>query len=133
MKTIFIPDELPADGFQFAVENPSSALKYFPLLVTGTGTTNSKLLLFADSIKFKVVLTGAKSYSAIDSIDVELNVLSVTKLGRSQNIIIFFKDSIFAYRANIREKEDLLELLRFFQRKSVPLSDRLRELSSQPS
>ncbi len=128
MQTIFIAEILPPDGFAFPVENPSSALKCFPIIGTGSGTTNSKLTLFPNSIKFKVVLTREKLLSTIESIDVELHVFSITKFGRSQNVIIFFKDSILAYRANIREREDLIELLRFFQQKSLPFTNNALDL-----
>lgn len=123
MQTTSIPSILPPEGFQFPIENSSTPLKFFPLVGIARGGSNAELRLYADRIEFKVVLSKAKSYSIIELADIETNVISVTTGGYSQNIVISFKDSIFAYRANIREKEDLIELIRFFCGKSVSVSD----------
>lgn len=81
--------------------------------------------LYPDGVEFRVFIKRRKSYSQIERID-------ALKTVATRNVVIVWKDSVFAFVGNVRDEESFYEVLQFFRRKGLPLSDSARQLLDAP-
>ena len=124
MKTITIPQNLPETGFKVPVVATFIGFKNIPLIAVAYNNVSSSLILFEDYTEYKVCRTRRYSYSKIDSVGVFRTI-------GTENIEFNFRNSLFSFSGNLFEKENLIELLRFFQRKGLKLTDKAAALLNE--
>lgn len=115
------PSSLPTDGLNIPLRASFSGMKRRPILALGHNSINPLLRLFEDHIESRVFLKSKKSYAEIEHID------TYQTLG-TNNIIIVWKTGWFAFVGNVKNKDYLPELVRFFQNKNVPLGESAKKL-----
>lgn len=115
MQTINIPQTLPETGYKVPVVATFIGFKNVPLIAVAYNNISSSLTLFEDHIEYKVCRTRRYNYSKIDSVGVFRTI-------GTENIKINFRNSLFSFSGNLFEKENLIELLKFFQRKHLKLT-----------
>lgn len=123
MKTISIPQNIGAEGFQIPIVVAFTGFKFLPPVIAfSKNGASPSFILHQNHLSYKVFRRKSAKYSDIEKIDIG---------PRAKNLILDFKESVFRVTFHISQREDLIEVLHFFQKKSVQLSDRARELSSQ--
>ncbi len=115
MSEAHIPDPLPITGFKLPLRASFTGIKSAPLLAMADNSIAPLLKLYDDHIEYRVILKGKKDYAQIERIE------AVQGFG-TQNVILIWRDSNFTFTGNLRQEEWLRELLRFFQRRQLPLS-----------
>jgi hypothetical protein len=116
---MIIPDPLPDSGFSIPVRASFLVFKKFPILGVATNNAAPRLELFNDRMQLRVITRQIRRYEDLDYVDARQT------LG-TQNVVLCWRRSFFAFAANIGAEEPLIELLRFFQRRGVALADRAR-------
>jgi hypothetical protein len=116
MQTITIPDHLPLEGLKIPLRAAFTGPKSTPLIAMYDNSIFPLLKLYEDGLEFRVFIKRRKSYADIE------RVLARQRIW-TDNVSILWKDSVFAFTANVRGKELLQELLRFLQRRGVPLGE----------
>lgn len=109
-------EPIPAEGTAVPIRSASSGLKYIPLLSFGFNTLSAQLRLFENGFETKVIFTTRSLFSEIESIDV------ISSLGRPK-LKIIWKDSPLTFVAGMNRDDLLGAVIRFFYRKSVPLTE----------
>ncbi len=117
MQTINIPQALPETGFKVPVRATFIGFKKIPLIAVASNSLTSSLILFENHIEYKVCRTRRYSYSKIDSIGIFRTV-------GTENIEINNRNSLFSFSGNVFEKENLIEILKFFKRKQIHLTNK---------
>lgn len=123
MQTIFIPDPIDGGGFQVPIECGFTGIKVFPLIALATNSAFPSLTLFQQHIEYKVFRKTSAKYSNIEQVDARGYKLA-------QNITLYFKTTPFIFTAQVFEREDLRELMRFLGDKGVALSSDARVLAN---
>jgi hypothetical protein len=118
---MIIPDALPDSGFTIPLRASFLVFKTFPLLGVATNTASPRLDLFNDRVEFRVIRRQIRHYADLEYIDARQT------LG-TQNIILCWRGRSFAFAANLGAEEPLVELLRFFQRRAIALTERARSI-----
>lgn len=116
MQTFSVPQTLPEDGFKVPVEATFLGFRNVPLIAIAYNNTSSSLVLFEEFVEYKVCRTRRYHYSKIDCIGVFRTI-------GTENIEINFRNSLFSFSGNLFEKENLIELIQFFKRKGLNLTD----------
>ena len=112
---IKIPAKLDSNGFQVPLLASFTGIKQIPLVAISHNNISPVLIIYEDSIKYKVIKKKSMPYSEI----YEVNILDT--IG-TKNVQIVFKNSFFTFSGNLFDKDNLLEVLKFFKRKNVNLS-----------
>lgn len=120
-----IPDPLPDEGFKVPLRVSFTGIKKMPHLALSHNQIFPLLILLADGVEFRVFIKRKKSYSQVERID-------ALETFATHNVIIVWKDSAFAFVGNVRDKELFREVLRFFQRRQLRLSDSARQALNAP-
>ena len=86
--------------------------------------------VFEDRFQYKVMKIVERKYSDIEQIDARFGKYIWGKNGIEESVllIIKFKNSIFAFSCIFWRKENGIEVLKFFKRKGLLLSDRAKGL-----
>ena len=124
MQTITIPQNLPETGYRVPVVATFIGFKNVPLIAVAYNNISSSLILFEDYVEYKVCRTRRYNYSKIDSVGVYRTI-------GTENIEFNFRSSLFSFSGNLFEKENLIELLEFFQRKGLKLTDKAAALLNE--
>jgi len=109
-----IPDAIPAEGINIPLSVAFSGIKNIPLLSFADNSLNPKLILFEDAAETKVLSSSRRPLSEIEMINVTLPL-------RTLHLTINWKNRWFDFTAAIESEETMLEIVRFFQRKSIAL------------
>jgi len=112
---IKIPDKLDRNGFQIPLLASFTGIKLIPLVALSHNSLSPALTIYEDSLKYKVLKEKVVPYSDIYEVDI------LDTVG-TKNIRVVFKNSSFTFSGNLFHKDNLLELLKFFERKNVKLS-----------
>lgn len=110
-----IPEKLDRNGFQVPLIASFTGIKRIPLVALSHNSISPALTIYEDSFKYKVFKEKIAPYSEIYEVDI------LDTLG-TKNIKIVFKNSFFTFSGNLFNKDNLLEVLKFFKRKNVNLS-----------
>lgn len=121
-----IPNPLPNDGLAIPLRASFSVFKNFPLFGVATNNAAPKLILLKDAVAFRVITTQHRSYEEIESVD------ALQTFG-TQNLILRWRGSFFAFSANLGKEEPLIALLRFFRDRGSTLTDRAQKLLAKRS
>jgi hypothetical protein len=120
-----IPNPIPSEGFKVPLRASFTGPKGAPLIAMSDNSLFPLLKLYEDRLEFRVFIKGRKSYADIE------RVLAHHGLG-TDNIVFFWKDSAFAFTANVKGKELLQEILGFLQRRGVPLDESALKILNAP-
>lgn len=118
---MIIPYPLPDSGFTIPLRASFLVFKKFPLLGAATNNAAPRLDLFKDRVEFRVITRQIRQYEDLEYID------ALQTLG-TQNVILCWRRRFFAFAANLGAEEPLVELLRFFQRRGIELTERARSI-----
>lgn len=124
MKTIAVPQNIDAEGFKVQVACNYTAPKYIPFVVLSKNSAFPSLILYDEHFTYRVIRKSSANYSDIEKIDA----------GGSdcrQLLRFYFKNSAFILIAQMSWRPDAIEVLEFFQRKSVTLSTKSLEFIRQ--
>lgn len=120
-----IPEPLPSTGFQVPLRVSFTGMKKMPHIALCYNQIFPLLVLYPDGVEFRVFIKRKKDYSQIERID-------ALETFATHNVIIVWKDSAFAFVGNVRDANLFRDVLRFFQRKQLPLSDSARQVLDAP-
>jgi hypothetical protein len=112
---IKIPEKLDRNGFQVPLLASFTGIKRIPLVALSHNSLSPALTIYEDSLKYKVFKEKIVPYSEIYEVDI------LDTIG-TKNVEIVFKNSFFTFSGNLFDKDNLLEVLKFFKRKNVNLS-----------
>ncbi|HKY08218.1 MAG TPA: hypothetical protein VJQ55_08255 [Candidatus Binatia bacterium] len=121
-----IPDPLPESGLSIPLRASFLVFKIFPLFGMATNNAAPRLVLFNDRIEFRVIASQARRYEELEYID------ALQTFG-TQNIILCWRRRFFAFSANLGDKGRLFDLLRFFQRRRINLTERAHSILARES
>ncbi len=116
-----IPHPLPDGGFSVPLRASFLVFKKFPLFGIATNNAAPRLVLFNDRIEFRVIAIQTRRYEDLEYID------ALQSLG-TQNIILCWRRRFFAFSANLGDEGRLVELLRFFERRRITLTERANSI-----
>lgn len=116
-----IPDPLPAEGWVVPLRAAFTGFKRFPLLAIAHNNAHPHLALFDDRLECRVLRARSRPITVIESID-------IVQARGTNNLRVLWRDSSWAFVANVRTEDLLRELVAFFHRKGVGLSDRAARL-----
>jgi hypothetical protein len=121
MTSLTIPDPLPADGFPVPLRASFLVFRRVPLLGVASNSAAPKLVLYLDHLAYRVLGSRRKAYAEIETVG------ALQGFG-TQNVLLVWKGSLLAFSGNLGRADALVEVLRFFQRRRLPLSDRAKAL-----
>ena len=121
MDKINIPEPPPSDGFKIPLRVAFTGLKGLPLIALSKNSIAPLLMVYADGVQFRVFIQRKKGFADIERVDAVQGFLT-------QNVIIIWKDSAFAFVGNLDDVDNLRALLQFFQRRGVPLGEKAQRL-----
>jgi hypothetical protein len=123
-----IPSPLPAEGLSIPLRASFGGLKKWLPRALGFSHNNASpvLRLHADHVVCKVVRTVRRPYAEIERVDV------LRSFG-THNLIIDWRGSLLNFAANLRQPEDLRQVLRFLDARHVPLSAAARSFMEEAS
>lgn len=116
-----VPNPIPNEGFSISPRASFTIVKALPLLGVAKNNFNPKLILFPDGVEYRVLRTRRRRYEEIESVD------ALQALG-TQNVILRWRDSFFAFGANLGKEDSLIALLRFFRDRGNSLGERALKL-----
>ena len=118
---MIIPPTIAPEGFKVPISCSFTGIKFLPFLSLANNSANPSLMLYNERVSYKVLRTSGAHYAEIEKIDADYNALM-------QNLTLNFKNSVFTLTVRMNRIEDLREIIRFFERKSVALSAEALEL-----
>jgi hypothetical protein len=110
-----IPDPLPRAGFDVPLRASFLVFKGAPLFGVATNNAAPRLILFDDAIEFRVITRQRRRWQDLEKVDARQS------LG-TQNIILHWRGTFFAFSANLGAEPALIALLRFFGSRGVELT-----------
>ena len=116
-----IPENMPADGFAIPLRASFTVFKRFPLLGVASNNHGPRLILFHDSVQYRVIITGQHNFQDIEHID------ALQTFG-TQNIVFCWRRRLCAFSANVGDADVLCSLLRYFSARRVRLTERARKI-----
>ncbi len=114
MQTLFIPREINDDGFNVPLNRTLTGFNFLPEISFSKNSFSPRLILYKDHFLYKVIIEKSAKYSDIEKVDAAAYL--------AKNLTLYFEDSVFRFTAQFNQREDLIELLKFFQQKSLPLT-----------
>ncbi len=119
---INIPERVDESGYSIPLIASFLGIKKAPFgIALGHNSAFPLLVLFHDHIEYRVFSKKSKSYNEIEYVDIRESILT-------KNIVIAFKDSYFTFSANLMNKDNLIKLLHFFDKKGVFLKDSAKNI-----
>lgn len=119
-KGLIIPKNLNK-GFKVPIMASFTGIKNIPILALGYNNGSPKLMLYTDHLECKVILNKTVKYKDIENVD-------FTDFWLTKAVILNFKNKRLDFAANLYKKENLVELIKFFDKKKIPLSKKARML-----
>lgn len=118
---------LPDAGVKVPVWATFTGVRVVPFLALGTNSFAPLLRLHEDRVEFKVIRTHARSLGDIERVDAR-------RLGRrgAALITIEWRGESLTLSASIHLMRLTVQVLAFFARKNVPLSEGARALLNTP-
>ena len=116
-----IPENMPADGFAIPLRASFTVFKRFPLLGVASNNHGPRLILFHDSVQYRVIITGQHNVQDIEHID------ALQTFG-TQNIVFCWRRRLCAFSANVGDADVLRSLLRYFTKRQVQLTERAHKI-----
>ena len=114
-ETVDLSHRLPDEGIRIPTRATFAGVEGAPLLALGHNNCCPLLRLFNDQIEFRVLRKQRRPYSSIKSVGVHQGFLT-------NNIQIVWHGALLTFSANISREDNLVEVVKFLQRKQVPLS-----------
>lgn len=114
-------DPLPNEGVQVPIRATFTGIAGIPLLAVGTNSLFPTFKLFNDYIEGRVILKQHRPYT-------EMKKVGVFQTFITNNLKITWHDSFFTLIANVRDPDDLIEVVNFLKRKQVPLTQAAEKL-----
>lgn len=108
-----LPDPLPPDGFSVLLRATFSGIKGVPLLSVASNNLTALFVLHDDRVTYRVMRKTERPYSEIARIEASLSL---------KQIEIIWRGRWLTFTAGLRKEDDLLDVLRFFHAKDLPLS-----------
>lgn len=111
-----LPEPLPEDGLEVKVRATFGGLRFLPrLFAFGKNNRNPSLKVFSDHLELKIMGTTSVDYDKIQVADGRV-------YGKTHNVTLTSKGKLGRPTANIRNRDDLVGLLRFLEQRGVPLT-----------
>lgn len=114
-------EPLPDEGVQVPIRATFTGVAGIPLLALGTNSLFPIFKLFNDYIECRVFLRQRHAYA-------EIKEVHVFQTFMTNNVKITWHNTPFTLAANVRDPEDLIEVVRFLKRKQVPLTETAERL-----
>ena len=114
---MIIPNPLPDGGFSIPLRASFLVFKKFPLFGVATNNAAPRLDLFKDRIEFRVITSQIRQYEDLESVDARQTF-------GTQNIVLRWRRGALAFCANLGAEKPLIEVLEFFQRRGIGLTER---------
>jgi hypothetical protein len=124
MKTMVIPQNIDAEGFKVKVACNYKALKYIPFILLSKNSAFPSLILYNEHFNYRVIRKTSAKYVDIEKLDADGS-------DTRQLLHLYFKNSAFILITEMTWRPDAIKVLEFFQRKSVPLTDKTLEFVRQ--
>lgn len=116
-----IPPNIPVKGFEVPLLAAFTGLKKLPRQISFShNNLNPSLTLFEDRLDCKVILKKSIRFAEIENADIW-----DTFATRNLQIYVRGKEDLFS--ANLLNRKNLAQVLRFLKNRGVPLSDRARD------
>jgi hypothetical protein len=119
-----IPNPLPRNGFEVPLRAAFLVFKSAPLLAVATNNAAPRLVLFDDAIEFRVVTRQRRRWEELERVDVRQTF-------GTQNIILHWRRNFFAFSANVGTEPLLIELVRFFHRHGLELTQQAAAVAAK--
>ncbi len=116
---------LPDSGVKVPLWATFTGWRGVPILALGSNNFAPLLRLHEDRVEFKVFRTHTRPLGDIERIDAR-------RLGKTNQITIEWRGENFTLSANVLTPRLLLQVLEFFARKGIALSDAARALMESP-
>lgn len=121
MKTLSIPQKITTAGFKVPIGCAFTGVKFLPIIALTTNSAFPNLVLYDEHINYRVIRKSSAKYSSIEKAD-------AVSYRFAQNLTLYFSDSIFVLTVQLHWREDLIELVKFFQRKGASITERTLNL-----
>jgi hypothetical protein len=108
-----LPDPLPPDGFSVLLRATFSGIKGVPVLSVASNNLTALFVLHDDRVTYRVMRKTERPYADIERIEASRSL---------KQIEIIWRDRWLTFTAGLRKEDDLLDVLRFFRDKDLPLS-----------
>ncbi len=113
-----IPAAIPAEGFEVPILATFTGSKTLPRQISFShNNLNPSLTLFEDRLDCKVVLKKSIFLAQIEKVDI-WDALA------TRNLQIYVRDQEDLFSANLLNRKNLAQVLRFLKKRGVPLSNR---------
>lgn len=113
---INLSNPLPANGVQVPVRATFTGVAGVPFWTLAHNSLFPLFKLFNDEMEFRVIFKQRRAYTSIKSVHVFWMLLT-------NNVQITWHDSSFTFVANVTNQDDLVQVVRFLERKQAPLLD----------
>ena len=117
-----LSEPLPAEGVEVPLLASFAGLARVPILSLGKNNLSARLRLYPDELEFKVLRTRRRPYTEIQRIETQ-------SFWATRNVEFVWRGSLITFTANLHSDAWRLALLRFLERRGVPLSPAARALS----
>jgi hypothetical protein len=122
-----IPPTMPAKGFEVPILAIFSGSKTLPRQISFShNNLNPFLTLFEDRLDCKVILKKSIPFTEIENID-------IGDTFATRNLQVYVKDQEDLFSANLLNRRNLAQVLRFLENRGVPLSNRSKAFLSANS
>lgn len=116
-----LPNPIPEKGLEIPVTGTYLGPRFLSMLALTSNRFNPQLRIYENKIEYRLFRRGQKKFDEIEKID------SFNRLG-SKNLIFYFVGKRFVINVSFYPDEDQKELLKFFQRKNICLTEKAQKL-----
>ena len=109
-----LPDNLPSTGVDIPVIGSYSGIKGSIYLTIGENTFNPKLILYDNSMEYRMLVLKRVDYSQIESVQ-EISFLF------SHYLKISFYDQFFTFSVRLANQEIMHKIADFFHSRGIPV------------